>query len=33
MSDRETERVVRYIVWPGMVALIVLSFYLQHIGV
>lgn len=29
MSDRETERLVRYIVWPGMVALIVLAFYLQ----
>lgn len=31
MSDRETERVVRCIVWPGMVALIILSFYLQGV--
>ena len=33
MSDRETERLVRYIVWPGLVALIGLAFYLQHMGV
>ena len=31
MSDRETERLVRFIVWPGLVALIGLAFYLQGV--
>lgn len=29
MSDRQAARVVRFIVWPGLIGLMVLAFYLQ----